>query len=75
VKNHSPLGPLERWKHKAVGALLLVAFAPLLFVAFLRAVDEMAQVVVDFLGPFFPYVLVILVLAGIYRLAIKRYNR
>jgi hypothetical protein len=72
VKNHSPLGPLERWKHKAVGTLLVIAFLPLILVVAIRAANEAARVIIELLGPLLPYAAVLIVLFIIYRLVIRR---
>jgi hypothetical protein len=70
VKQRQPL--YGQWRKKALGGLLLIAFAPLLLVVAIRAADTAAQVVIELLGPVIPYVVVILMLSGIYRLVLGR---
>jgi hypothetical protein len=70
VKQRQPF--YGQWRKRAVGGLLLIAFAPLLLVVVIRAADAAAQAVIELLGPVIPYVIVILALAGIYRLVLGR---
>lgn len=60
------------WRRKAIGGLLLIAFLPLLLVVEIRATNEAARAVIELLGPIIPYVVVVLVLVGIYRLVLGR---
>lgn len=63
------------WRRKAIGGLLVIAFLPLLLVIAIQAAGAAAQAVIGVLGPIIPYVVVILVLAGIYRLVLWRRYR
>jgi hypothetical protein len=70
VKQRPPF--YEQWRKKAIGGLLLIGFLPLLLVVAIRAADAAVRVVIQLLGPIIPYVFVVLVLAGIYRLVLGR---
>lgn len=63
------------WRGKAVGVLLLIAFLPLLLTVALQAVNELARAILDVLGPYIPYAVALLVLAGVYRLVLWRGRR
>jgi hypothetical protein len=63
------------WRRKAVGALAVIAFAPLLLVVFMRAVNEMARAILDVLGPLIPWAVAGVFLLGLYSLVIRRYRR
>jgi hypothetical protein len=63
------------WRRKAVGGLLLIAFLPLLLVVAIQAADAAARAAIELLGPIIPYVVVVLALAGIYRLVFGRRYR
>jgi hypothetical protein len=63
------------WRKKAVGGLLVIAFAPLLLVVAVRAVNEMARAILDVLGPFIPWAIAGVFLFGLYSLIIRRYRR
>jgi hypothetical protein len=65
-------GPHGNWRKKAVGVFLLIAFLPLLVGVLTQAVNEMARAVVASTGWLIPYAVVVLVLAGIYKLALGR---
>jgi hypothetical protein len=60
------------WRRKAVTTLLVIASLPLLLVVAIRAANEAARAVIELLGPIIPYVVVVLVLAGIYRVVLGR---
>lgn len=49
------------WMRRATGALLLVAFLPVLLIAAAKAIQ-------DVLGPLIPYLIVLFVLFALYRL-------
>jgi len=63
------------WRRKAFGTLLVIAFAPLLLVVFVQAVNEMARAILDVLGPFIPWAVAGVFLFGLYSLIIRRYRR
>ena len=52
--------------------MLLIVFGPVLLAVTLRVANEAARAVIELLGPFIPYVVVVLALAGIYRLVLGR---
>lgn len=59
---------LKGWRTKAVSAVLLVAFAPLLLVVATQAAVDTARIVIEAIGPVIPYAVAVLVLVGVYRL-------
>jgi hypothetical protein len=64
--------PQSRWLRKPVAVLVLIFMAPLLLAVAVRAVAELASVVVTAIGPVVPYAVVVLVLAVVYRLVLGR---
>jgi hypothetical protein len=64
--------PYSRWWHKPLAVLALILMAPLFLAVAVRAVAELANVVVAAVGPVMPYAVVVVVLAVIYRLVLGR---
>lgn len=60
---------------KIVGGVLLTFLLPVLLMVVVRVVDAAARAVVDLLGLVIPYVVVVLVLVGVYRLVLGRGRR
>lgn len=52
-----------QWVRKAIGVLLLIVFLPVLLAAVVQAIN-------DVLVPLIPYIVVLLILLGIYRLVL-----
>lgn len=60
---------------KIVSVMLLIAFLPMLLTVAVRMVDAAAKAVIELLGLVIPYVVVVLVLVGVYRLVLGRGRR
>lgn len=62
-------------RRKMVGGVLLIAFLPVLLVVAVRVADAAARAVIELLGLIIPYVVVVVVLVGVYRLVLGRGRR
>ena len=67
MRGMNPLPSPGSWLRKAIGILLLVVFLPVLLAAVVRVVNDM-------LAPVMPYIVVLVILLGLYRLIISRYR-
>jgi hypothetical protein len=62
-------------RRKVVGGVLLIVFLPVLLVVAVRVADAAARAVIELLGLVIPYVVVVVVLVGVYRLVLGRGRR
>lgn len=64
--------PLARLQRRAMGTLLLIALAPLLLLIFIQALGLVAAALWQATRPVMPYVVVFVVLWGLYRVVLAR---